>query len=388
VVLGVVLGGAAYVAAGPLTPPPGPIASTGKTLTEVEPRIAISATNTPGDADSLFKITQPGSYYLTGNITGVVGKHGIEIAASGVTLDLNGFELAGTPGMGDFDGVSATGLSLMNICVLNGAVRAWGGHGIELSSPLVALGRVERVSATANTGSGIRAGMGFSVSECTASVNVVNGISASSQGVIRNCVSNDNNASGISAGNECVVTGCTAISNASRGITTTSGGVVIVDCKASFNTGDGIFLTAQSRVTNCWAADNVGNGINVGFQCVVEGCSTVRNGLDGIRGSSTCVIRRNTCTQDGLSVDGAGVHVTGTDNHLEGNHCTTADRGIDADVAGNIIIKNTCTGNTTNWDVVAGNVCLVVNAATAPAILGNAGGSAPGSTDPNANFTY
>src|SRR5437762_13979859 len=83
--------------AGNLNPPAGPVTPTMKTLTEVEPRIAINATNTPGDSDSLFKITQPGSYYLTGNITGVAGKHGIEIAASGVTLDLNGFDLLGAP---------------------------------------------------------------------------------------------------------------------------------------------------------------------------------------------------------------------------------------------------------------------------------------------------
>src|SRR5678815_1587099 len=105
------------LAQGPLTPPGAP-APTMKTLDQVEPRVAINATNTPGDDDSLFKITQPGSYYLTGNITGVAGKHGIEIAASGVTLDLNGFDLVGVAGMGPFDGVSATVVGLTNICLL------------------------------------------------------------------------------------------------------------------------------------------------------------------------------------------------------------------------------------------------------------------------------
>jgi hypothetical protein len=41
-----------------------------------------------------------------------------------------------------------------------------------------------------------------------------------------------------------------------------------------------------------------------------------------------------------------------------------------------------------NWDIAEGNVCLIVNAATAGAISGDSGGVAPGSTDPNANFTY
>ncbi|MBU6412576.1 MAG: hypothetical protein KGS45_03815 [Planctomycetes bacterium] len=68
---------ASLLHAGPLNPPPGPITSTHKTLTEIEPRIAINATNTPGDFDSLYKITQPGSYYLTANIDGVANKSGI-----------------------------------------------------------------------------------------------------------------------------------------------------------------------------------------------------------------------------------------------------------------------------------------------------------------------
>src|SRR5687767_7622300 len=81
--------------AGPLDPPDGPITSTYKTLTEVEPRIAVNAQNTPGDANSLFRITQPGSYYLTGNITGVPNKNGVYIFGHRVTLDLNGFTVDG-----------------------------------------------------------------------------------------------------------------------------------------------------------------------------------------------------------------------------------------------------------------------------------------------------
>src|SRR5216117_1440443 len=119
--------------AGPLDPPAGPVAPTGKTLGEVEPRIAVNAANTPGDSNSLFKITQPGSYYLTGNITGVANKHGIEIAASGVTLDLNGFDLLGAPG--SLDGVSVTTAAVQsNITVFNGSVRAWGDKGIDLAT--------------------------------------------------------------------------------------------------------------------------------------------------------------------------------------------------------------------------------------------------------------
>jgi parallel beta-helix repeat protein len=115
----------------------------------------------------------------------------------------------------------------------------------------------------------------------------------------------------------------------------------------------------------------------------------VFNTGDGIRVNSDCTVRGNTCRSNGFGAgDGAGIHAISSDNRIEGNNCTDNDRGIDVDAAGNFIARNTCSGNATNWDVVAGNVCLVVIAAPSAVILGDSGGVAPGSTDPNANFTY
>src|SRR5437762_605503 len=102
----ILLAGAWFASAGNLNPPAGPVAPTGKTLTEIEPRTAVNAVNTPPSATSLFTITQPGSYYLTGNIQGVATMDGVEIDASGVTLDLNGFALVGVAG--SRDGVTTT----------------------------------------------------------------------------------------------------------------------------------------------------------------------------------------------------------------------------------------------------------------------------------------
>ena len=318
-----ITGGLLY--AGPLTPPAGPVTSTYKTLAEVEPRTAISATNTPADADSLFKITQPGSYYLTGNITGVMGKHGIEIAAVGVTLDLNGFSLRGVAGSLDAVTTSASGVE--RIAVLNGTIREWGGDGIDLATNGASVCRVERVLANENGGSGIRTGFNGTISFCAANRNGVNGIAANQGAVITNCSAYQNDGNGISA----------------------NGGTLVVDCVARFNT------------------------------------------LDGIICSSGCVIRGNACSNNGNGGDAAGIHVTGTDNRIEGNNCTGADRGIAVDVAGNIIIRNTCSGNTINWVIVANNVVGPFLDRTAPASAAISGNSAPdstGSTHPNANFTY
>src|SRR6476659_10541606 len=143
-------------AQGPLTPPGAP-APTMKTLDQVEARTPIDAAHTPGDADSLFKITQPGSYYLTANVTGVNAKHGVETAASGVTLDLNGFDLLGVPG--SLDGVLVTLANAINVNVRNGSIRSWGGSGINLLDAATSATNVADIVASQNVFAGIR--MGF-----------------------------------------------------------------------------------------------------------------------------------------------------------------------------------------------------------------------------------
>ena len=112
-----------------------------KTLDEVEPRIAINATNTPGDASNTFIISQPGSYYMIGDITGEIGKNGIRISAAGVTLDLMGFTLDGVAG--SLDGVNVS-VFRENIVIRNGHIRDWGASGI---AARIDSGRIEDITA-------------------------------------------------------------------------------------------------------------------------------------------------------------------------------------------------------------------------------------------------
>ena len=119
-------------AQGNLTPPDAP-APTMKTLDQVEARIIVNAANTPGDATNTFIISQPGSYYFTGNITGTSGKHGISIQANDVTLDLNGFALISRGG-GAFSGVTGTAAQT-GFSIRNGTVRGWNGGGVRTLSP-------------------------------------------------------------------------------------------------------------------------------------------------------------------------------------------------------------------------------------------------------------
>lgn len=93
-----------FAQGGPLEPPGPPAVGVYKTLQEVEPRTALfEGMNTPAVESSesvVFVIKQPGSYYLTGNIklpdvpSGPAAT-GVLVLSSGVTLDLNGFEIVG-----------------------------------------------------------------------------------------------------------------------------------------------------------------------------------------------------------------------------------------------------------------------------------------------------
>lgn len=98
-------------AAGPLTPPGAP-APMWKSLQEIEPRTLIASVP--------YTITTPGSYYLSNNLTVGTGD-AITIAASGVTLDLNGFTLSSAA-------PSATGYAITiyggvrDVTILNGHI--------------------------------------------------------------------------------------------------------------------------------------------------------------------------------------------------------------------------------------------------------------------------
>lgn len=371
--------------AGPLAPPAGPVAPT----PGPEPRIAVNATNTPGDADSVFKITQPGSYYLTGNINGVVGKHGIEIVAIGVTLDLNGFELAGVPAMGAFDGVSATVPNLKNIAVLNGSVRNWGASGVDLGSS-ASNGRVDGVRASVNAGNGISVGIGCAVSNCSAYLNSLGGIATGTGCTVFNCSAYGNAGNGIGVATGGTVSFCSAYENLGYGISANDGSTVS-NCSAALNGSNGITTTSGCTVTNCSANQNSARGISTHNGSTVADCTARANTLDGIACVSGCVIRGNNCQASGLGGDGAGIYASGSDTRVEGNNCTSADRGIHVDDDGNIIIRNTCAGNGINWVIVANNVVGPIIDRTAPASAAISGDSAPdstGSTHPNANFTY
>ena len=410
---------AAWLHAGPLDPPPGPVAGSGKTTQEifnevaaVEPRRPISATTTPGDADSIYRITLPGSYYLTGNVSVTPGQSGIEIVANNVTIDLNGFTISPLLA-GSLDGIveDTTNFSHFNIVIRNGTISGMGGNGINLGDNS-SNHRIERVNATNNGAIGIRFGYNGVVESCQAYSNDSSGIVCfGSNSLIHSCTAYDNGGSGIILTGAGTITDCTSMNNVSVGFRTGPGATVgrctarlngfdgfdlgssatIDACAAYDNGGDGIDASTNCTITNCTVAFSTDNGILAVGSGVISNCSAYANTADGIRVANDTLVRGNLCDSNGNSGDGAGIHATGSDNRIEGNHCSDNDRGIDIDAAGNFIIRNTCASNTNGWVIAANNIFGPIIDRRAPAsaaVNGFAAASTLGSTDPNANFSY
>ena len=248
------MGLAGVAAAGSLNPPPGPVTPTGKTLTDIEPRTAVQSL--AGDATASFVISQPGSYYLTGNIVGASPKDGIRITASDVTIDLCGFAITGS-GSGSGFGVNQS--SGVRARIVNGFVSSFGSGAIRVGTTSV----VSDVVASSG-GIGISAGDQSRVERCTVQLA----------------------ATGIQVLTDSTVAGCRVDSATTAGITA-GGGSRVSQCEVNGGTS-GIQLTGSaagspSVVRDCLVRGATTNGIDVSPPgSVVEGC-TVNGAPNAIR---------------------------------------------------------------------------------------------------------
>jgi Right handed beta helix region len=302
---------------GSLTPPGTP-APTMKTLDQVEARTIVNAANTPGNATNTFIISQPGSYYLTGNITGASGKHGISIQANDVTLDLNGFALI-SGGGGAFRGVNVPAAQT-NLCVRNGSVRGWTDGGVRADADVTL---AEKLLLANNAGAtGLAVGNGSLIKDCVAS----------------------GNGTGFVANDRTQVISCISTVNTGNGFTCTSY-VTIIDCTSSRNGADGIHTGSTCNIIRCSATHNIpsGYGIRAGSDCAITNCTAGDNGSDGIGVDSFNVVQSSVCSGNG----GAGIHMIGFTNRIDGNFArNNASYGINSACQGcDYIMRNACTQN-------------------------------------------
>lgn len=350
---------AAATTAGPLNPPAGPVAPT----PGPEPRTPINSTNTPGDADSVYRITQPGSYYLTERLSGQSGKHGIEIALASqgvVTIDLNGFEVVG--GLDTLVGLTVTNATPTRVTLRSGTVRFWDEGGVNFSSAQAAT--IEGVRALNNFGGGLITTRSR-ILNCEASSNIGHGISAGDSSVIEGCTTRLNTQHGIYADEDCTVLHCETSANTQSGVYIEYQGRV-VNTNAASNEGygigiirngsaDGCMVTnnlnagiyAQGgRVRSCSARDNRAHGlygVSTQFdECFATGTvSTTGNNGSGIYANGGSVVNRCLASSNALHGIGGGGDVQVLDSKSQYN----GGAGIQLTLNGNTVRGNTCISN-------------------------------------------
>lgn len=271
-------------AQGPLTPPGAP-APTMKSLDQVEARRPIPPSPDTPVSGPHFTITEPGSYYFTGNVT-VTDGPGIVINANNVTLDLNGFTLAcsASSALPFVAGIQAYSVEA-NLTITNGNISSntvvtdsvitesgWH-HGLYAGNLKTI--QIRSLNITGVSGYGIHAISSIvtqcSVSNCTTGIraDVVTQSSASncwSLAIQATTVSNSQghslNSSGIYA---TTVTGCQGsgvsvgieaetVSNANGFAFSTSrksSGIVCKNAINSIGTGSTHGINASENVTGC-----------------------------------------------------------------------------------------------------------------------------------------
>lgn len=405
IMLGSVLIASAGVRAGDLNPPAGPVSPSFKTLDQVEPRTPISSLTTPGDADSVYRIAQPGSYYLTENVLGEFGKSGIEIDASNVTIDLMGFDLVGV--FGSLDGIDGQDAPA-GVTIRNGRVSNWGDEGIDLDNTANSV--VESIVVSGAAGWGIVVAQNSIVRDCSASQCTI-GINTEFDSIITGCASYGNISDGFLVGWGSHVSNCVARDNGGDGFEA-GNGITIIGCSSMGNTGSGFNVGEGSHVSQCSSYQDVVYGVRAGEGTTVENCTirfarpagiflldyaVARNNTvtqtinDGIVAASNCTVSGNSVLEAGVSSNfGHGIRVTGSDNRVEGNQATDCDLGFKVEGTGNLIIRNTSSGNTSHWDIAASNrlAPIVVGGTNGAQVVGSSYAGGLGTTDPFANFTY
>lgn len=216
-----------------------------------------------------FTIGQPGSYRLTSSLlVPSAATPAIEVTASGVTLDLNGFAIRGpvvcTGGQGgavSCSGVNPAGIgvggSASQVTVRNGIIHGLGGSGIALTGSGV---RVDQVIALSNGFDGIAVGEGGVVTQCLSVRNGDDGFSLGNATTLTSSSATDNGDAGVVGG-----FGLTLTRNASRG-----------------NAGDGIAASRGSALADNAIYGNGGTGISCTAGCNVNGNAITSNGNIGL----------------------------------------------------------------------------------------------------------
>lgn len=263
-------------AQGPLLPS-GPPAPGMRSLDQIEPRKPI--TSLP-----IF-INEPGSYYLTGNLVHSSLGVALGVNASGVTIDLRGFNISCTATAND-DCIYVYS-DHTNVRVFNGSIT--GNNTVTMSGPVS--NHTWSSSSAGGFTNGINSSFGtncqFSDLVITGCIN--RGMILGAQSVVRSSIFRFNGNCATSVlGRGCSIIDCIAVLNGNQGgFSGTVAGdneATFINCVSLSNGNTGI-RAVFSSVNGCLVSDNGGTGILASSGTVTQ-CLTKDNDFPGVNANN------------------------------------------------------------------------------------------------------
>lgn len=239
---------AAWVVAGSLTPPPGPIGPTVRTLDEVRPVTLLRPSAMP------ITIDTPGAYALaaSGEVDATTL---VTVTVPGVHIDLGGHTLRAKQNY-LFGAIIACTEDVTELSVRNGTVGgAGGGAGVACSAASVVLEDVDSV----DNNRGAVVGPGSAIRRCRFARNAYSGLEAGDGSLVSEVIAIDNS----SAAGSCGVL---------------SGGI-IRDSIIANNGSYGLCVHPSGRVSGNYVAANAGHGLLGGTGSLVRD-NVVSGGAD------------------------------------------------------------------------------------------------------------
>lgn len=355
-----------------------------KRLDQIEPRGDLA--RLPGDATSLIVINNPGSYYLSSNLFGVAGKHGIRINASDVTIDLRGFTLFGDNA--SLDGLSCAGA---RITILNGTAVNW-----RVGVVLAAQGAAENVKAAQNRSVGFRSTASAALRQCVSVTNGGDGFELAQLASVTNCQAETNSGVGFRLGADAELFRCSSRANGIGGFSAETVAASLTQC-TSVSDDTGFVVGPNSTVRECTVRQSVNTSISAAqnstlLHCQVSGAGTgtgllgqegcqflhcsvvnVSTGLQAANASTLqgCTVRD--CPQKGIvaadtcTVTNCVVRNCGVAGLTAGAGCTVAGCTVNGGVLG-IVVSH---GSIVERCSVQGSTSHGIQAATNCRVFGN-----------------
>ena len=322
-------------AQGPLIPPGAP-APTMKTLDQIEARTPISS--------APFTISQPGSYYITANLT-VSSGDAITIAAHGVTLDLNGFTIFSTEA--NATGIGISMFSPRDVTIMNGHIRgsvvnsggvytgSGFGYGIDRGGSFPVNVLISRVSVSGCRFGGIVIGAGSSAVVESCMVQTVGGFGIDASivkqstamdcgsyaivgSVVSDCLGESRMGAGISASD--TAQNCRGFSSSGNGLSATTA----VNCSGRSGAGQGLFAIVA---TGCRGESSSGTGLHGDYMATnCLGISSSGRGLYASKIATSCFGETSSAGTVGLFSEAAANYCSGS--NLGGGPAMQADNAI------------------------------------------------------------